>query len=206
MKTSVRTGPGFFLFPALIVLAFCALIAGARQGNAMGSPNSSTIIDVALPGGWAGVEGAVARDDGSALTPGQMRLYRVVGDGAGLPGSIQQQAALIRRLAEDLPPLDPLTDISARAEERGAGITALSLAAYGSGKYTRPNRILAIGAGSDRPGFVLVRIAEDAPDAPVAASFYCLGSGGTIALSHLAGVRPEKMIEIKDVICREGFK
>ena len=186
---------------ALAGLCLTVFIASQQQGTAMGSVQNKAISDIALPAGWTGVNAAIARDDSRALAPGQMRIYRATETGGpGLPASVLDQAGLIRQLARDLPALPQLSDVSTR----GAGIAALTRAAYGSGKYTQPNRILTLDAGSDRPGFALMRIADDAPDAPGPASVYCV-VGDAITISHFAGVRPSFLIEIKEKVCTAGF-
>ncbi|QIZ82698.1 hypothetical protein SAMN04488043_11655 [Thalassovita gelatinovora] len=184
---------------ALTGLGLILFFTSQQQGAAMGSVQNKTISDIAMPAGWTGIDAAVARDDSRTLASGQMRIYRAPQTGgAGLPASILDQAGLIRQLAQDLPALPQLSDVSTR----GAGIAALTRAAYGTGKYSQPNRILTLDAGSDQPGFALMRIADDAPDAPGVASLYCVRDGA-ITISHFGGVRPSFLIEIKDRICTD---
>ena len=175
----------------------------------MGSPatRSPALTDFPIPSTWTGVTGFLARDDSQPLEPGHIRLYSAPAGGkSAVPSSIAHQAELLRPLIGALPKTDQITDITALAAQKGAGLTELSRALYGTGKYTRPNKILLMDGTDPRPGLILARFAEDAPSAPVTATLYCLNVSGLVSVAHLGGVTLENMIKIKEKLCGGEFQ
>lgn len=205
MTALPRPGPRFFAVPALALLLLCALTEPFGKGHAMGSPTHQPAATRDLETPVAGLAGHVARDDTVALPAGHLRLYR--NPDATAPESIRQQADLIAPLLQDLSPLPPLADVTDRASALGASPAALAQAIHGTGKYTRPNRILALDAGSDRPAAILARIADDAPHAAVNVTFYCLNrqQNDQITISHFGPINPASLIEIKEKLCTADF-
>ncbi len=199
MPARPKIAPRFSAFFVLALLLLCAQIAPFGKGHAMGSPTPqpTTTRDIISP--ISGLQGHIARDDSQALTAGYLRVY--TSPDITAPRSIKEQADLIRPLLTSLTALPPLSDVTERAHELGASIEALAKAVHGTGKYTRPNSVLTLGADGGQPAVFLARIAQDAPQAAVNVTLYCLADTGAVTISHFGPIRPHSLIEIKETVC-----
>lgn len=195
--------------PVLRLMLILLCLAGtAIQGSAMGfAQHTQTTEDLRIPGNWGSVRGFAARDDGTALEPGFLRVYRTRLPGSpaqGLPASVRRQAEAVAPLA-GLPAAEDLSNQAAAAQRLGVDLRALAEMRFGSGKYTLPNALLAVQAGTALPGFFHAYIAPDQPGAPVTATLYCLAAGAdgatVVSLTHLGQVPPGRMRAIKQTVC-----
>lgn len=186
---------------AVLVPALAPLLPPFTKGHAMGAETSLPQAgrDLPIPASWAGVAGAVARDDDAPLPPGTLRRYRS-DDSPAPPASVRAEMDLFARLA-GLPAGPDGSDVTAAAAARGVTIDALTAALFGPGKFTRPTVILGYRLGTAQPGFALARIAVDRPEAAVRMTLCGLGPGRRITLAHLAALRPAQVSAVLAALC-----
>jgi len=186
---------------ALFAPVLAPLLPPFTKGHAMGAETSLPQAgrDLPIPASWAGVAGAVARDDAVPLPQGTLRRYRS-DDSPAPPASVRAQMDLFARLA-DLPAGPDGHDVTAAAAARGVTLDALSAALFGPGKFTRPNVILGYRLGTAQPGFALARIAVDQPGAAVRVTLCGLGPRGRITLAHLATAHPSQFATVLAALC-----
>lgn len=191
---------------AVVAIWVSAAMVGTG-GLAMGDFTKSQQRDMKIPTDLNVRAGLVAPGDQIALPAGHVRLYvsEDIRDTNGLPEVVQEQAALMVRLAE-LPQTDDIQDITVDAAAQGVLVRDLDQVAFGMGKRALSNTILGIAQSGGVRGFFLSRISEDVPDAAVIGVLYCFGS--TLDLrtpflqTYLEGVAPSNLIQIKEHICR----
>lgn len=181
------------------------------QTYAMGDKTAVTrsFEDIKRPDDWVGVHGYVAQGDRKPLARNHLRLYRV-SEHSSVPEEIAAKVRLVRLLLDALgkPPVFPdLSDITELARSHGAGPQTLFEQGAVANKTVQPNKVLIIGSGTSQLALVLLRVAQDEPDAAVNVELFCQkeSSDKLILVSKLGPVRPNKMIEIKETLCATRF-